>query len=75
VIRGFGGNVSLDSVISEICYVYICVLKYFSNICDFFANLGKCSPLLFGYFYLWVSCLVLFGFWNFPWLDCEGIIK
>jgi len=43
VIMGFGSQVFLDSVIHEICYLYICVSKYISDILGFLANMGKCS--------------------------------
>jgi len=43
VIMGFGSQVFLNSVIREICYLYIWVSKYISDICGFFANNGKCS--------------------------------
>ena len=66
----------MDSVFRETGYLHICVFKYFSDICGFLANIGKCSPFfLGGGVFLFVSFLPLFvGFFNFPWLDWEGII-
>ena len=52
MIMGFGGSVFLDSVISVICYLYICVFEYFSDVYCFLANTGKRGPFMFGYFYL-----------------------
>ena len=34
----FGSEVFLDSIISAICYLYICVSEYFSDVCGFLAN-------------------------------------
>ena len=60
VIMGFGSQASFDSVIREICYLYIWVFKYFSNICCFLANIGKCSPFWGG-----ISiCEFLVFFWG-----------
>ena len=58
VIMGFGGTVFLDSVINVICYIYICVFRYFSRVFGFLANLYKCNPFLFGV----VICEFLFCF-------------
>jgi hypothetical protein len=61
------------SVISAICYLYICVFKYFSDMCGLLANVGKCSPFwgeggsICEYFVLF--CL---GFGNFHgWIGKE----
>ena len=75
VFLGFGSNVFLDSVFRETGYLHICVFKYFSDICGFLANIGKCSPFFFwggGYFYLWVFCLFLLDFLIFHgWIGKE----
>ena len=49
---GFGNNVFLDIVIIVICCIYICVFRYFIDICGFLANIDEGSPFLFRYFYL-----------------------
>jgi len=73
VIVVFGSQGSLYVFISEMCYLYIYVFKYFSDIYGLLPNIGNCSPFL-GVF-IFVSFLS--GFVcvrNFPWLDWERII-
>jgi len=48
----FGNKDFLDSVMSAIYYIQICVFRYFSDVCGFLASIGKCSAFLLGYFYL-----------------------
>jgi len=65
----------LDSIISEICYLYICVFKYFSDISGFLPNISKYNPfggisiceflvwfyLDFGIYHIWTGKELLFS--------------
>jgi hypothetical protein len=38
MVAGFGVQVLLDSIISVICYLYVCKFEYISDVCGFFAS-------------------------------------
>jgi hypothetical protein len=53
-----GVTFSEISVNSDICYLYICVLKYFSDISAFLSNIGKCNTFGGGLFVSFLSGFV-----------------
>lgn len=74
-----GVKFSWISVISEICYLYICVLKYFSYISGFLASIGECSTFwgvfLFMNFvsgFVWVLEFAMFGLGRNYYIECYG---